>query len=310
MVVPVRFDLSSLIEPVLYDHVEATAAFYANRPARRGPSSLDELLAVREAAAAAAPAESDPRPELVLAEAGGRSVPVRIHRPVGVDPSGVLLEIHGGGFYLGSAAASDVRNRRIADALGIAVVSVDHRLSPEHPWPAAPDDCETAARWLAENAQSLFGTRRLAVTGFSSGATLAIGTLLRMRDSGIDAFSGGVLEFGTYDLAAQTPAGRLIADEYFLEAYAGTAPDRTDPGLSPLFAELSGLPPILIVIGEDDLVLHDNLAMAARLSAAGVVIDLQIYPASPHGFSGHPTPMGRAAVAHIDDWLRERFSAG
>lgn len=306
MVVPVRFDLPSLIDPVLYDHVEATAAFYANRPARRGPSGLDELLAVR--AAAVSPAESDPRPELVFAEAGGRSVPVRIHRPAGANPSGVLLEIHGGGFYLGSAAASDVRNRRIADALGIAVVSVDHRLSPDHPWPAAPDDCETAARWLADNAQRLFGTWRLAVTGFSSGATLAIGTLLRMRDSGIDAFSGGVLEFGTYDLAAQTPAGRLIADEYFLEAYGGTAPDRTDPGFSPLFAELPGLPPILIVIGEDDLLLHDNLAMAARLSAAGVTIDLRIYPASPHGFSGHPTPMGAAAVAHIDDWLRERFS--
>ncbi|MFP3570924.1 alpha/beta hydrolase fold domain-containing protein, partial [Paraburkholderia sp. SIMBA_030] len=83
-----------------------------------------------------------------------------------------------------------------------------------------------------------------------------------VRDRGLTAFSGGVLQFGTYDLAAQTPAGRLIADEYFLDAYAGITPDRTDPDLSPLFADLAGLPPILIAIGSDDILLEDNLSMA------------------------------------------------
>ena len=100
-----------------------------------------------------------------------------------------------------------------------------------------------------------------------------------------------MLQFGTYDLAARTPAGRLISDEYFLAAYAGTAPDRANPDISPLFAELAGLPPILIVIGSDDILLEDNLAMAARLSAAGVSVELRIYPAAPHGFTGHPTPL-------------------
>ncbi len=77
---------------------------------------------------------------------------VRIQVPVGTAASAVLLEVHGGGFYMGTAAASDLSNRRLADALGIAVVSVDYRLAPEHPWPVAPDDCETAALWLAEHA--------------------------------------------------------------------------------------------------------------------------------------------------------------
>jgi acetyl esterase len=220
-----------------------------------------------------------------------------------------LLEIHGGGFYLGSAAESDVRNRQLADALGMAVVSVDYRLAPEDPWPAAPDDCETAALWLVEHACQRFGTTNLAVGGFSAGATLAMTTLLRLRDREITAFSCAVLQFGTYDLSAQTPAGRLIADEYFLSAYTRTATDRTDPDVSPIYADLAGLPPVLIVVGEDDILLQDNLAVAARLTAAGVDVDLRVYPASPHGFTGHPTPMAQAARDDIETWLRDQLAA-
>jgi acetyl esterase/lipase len=184
---------------------------------------------------------------------------------------------------------------------------VDYRLAPEHPWPSAPDDCETAALWLAGHAESRFGSAELALGGFSAGATLAVTTLARLRDRGVTAFSSGVLQFGTYDLAAQTPAGRRISDEYFLDAYAGSAPDRADPDLSPIFAELAGLPPILLVVGSDDILLEDNLAMATRLAAAGVSVDLRIYPASPHGFTGHPTPMADAARNDIDSWLRARL---
>lgn len=228
--------------------------------------------------------------------------------PVSEPPTGVVLEIHTGGFFMGSAAGSDLRNRRLADALGVAVVSVDYRLAPEWPWPAAPDDCETAALWLVEQGQARFGTTRLIVSGFSAGATLAMTTLLRMRDRGVTAFSGGVLQCGTYDLSALTPAGRLIADEYFLDAYAGPAPDRTHPDLSPVFADLKHLPPVLIVIGDQDILLEDNLAMASQLAAAGNEVDLRIYPASPHAFTGHSTSMARSALNSIDDWLRERLS--
>ncbi|MBP1325386.1 acetyl esterase/lipase [Leucobacter exalbidus] len=218
------------------------------------------------------------------------------------------MEIHTGGFYLGSAAGSDVRNRRLVDALGVAVVSVDYRLAPEDPWPAAPDDCETAALWLAEHAEARFGTSRLLITGFSAGSTLAAATLIRLRDRGNHAFCGAVLQCGTYDLSAQTPAGRLIEDEYFLGAYAGSAPDRTNPDISPVFAELKHLPPTLIVIGEDDILFGDNLAMSVRLLAAGVEVDLNVYPASPHAFTGHATSMAQAALNDIDKWLRDRLA--
>ncbi|MEV6274045.1 alpha/beta hydrolase [Nocardia sp. NPDC051832] len=301
-----RLGLDTLIDPRLRFLVDETRVFYEKRAAGTSPSSFAELRETR--ASLAKPVPAQPPAVEVLAEAAGRSVPLRIHTPAARAAKGVFLDIHGGGFYLGSAAAGDVRNRQLADTLGIAVVSVDYRLAPEHPWPAAPDDCETAALWLAEHARPRFGTANLAVGGFSAGATLAMTTLLRLRNRGTTAFNCAVLQFGTYDLSAQTPAGRLIADEYFLEAYAGTAPDRTNPDLSPLYAEPSNLPPILMVIGEADILLQDNLAMAARLSAANTDIELRVYPDAPHGFTGHPTPMAQAALDDINTWLEGHLS--
>ncbi|NUS44109.1 MAG: alpha/beta hydrolase fold domain-containing protein, partial [Mycobacteriaceae bacterium] len=202
-----RLGLADLIDPSLVPLVDESRMYYEGRTAGRGPSSAAELHAVR--AAVAEPVPASPPAVEALAVAGERSVPVRIHFPAGGEVNGVFLEVHGGGFYLGSAAGSDVRNRHLADALGVAVVSVDYRLAPENPWPAAPDDCETAALWLIEHAQHQFGTAKLAVGGFSAGATLALTTLLRLRDRGLSAVTGAVLQFGTYDLSARTPAGRL-----------------------------------------------------------------------------------------------------
>jgi acetyl esterase/lipase len=147
------------------------------------------------------------------------------------------------------------------------------------------------------------------MTGFSAGATLVVTTLIRLRDRGIHAFGGAVVQCGTFDLSAQTPAGRLIGDEYFLSAYAGDASDRTDPDISPVFAELKDLPPVLMVIGAEDVLLEDNLAMAARFVAAGVDVDVRVYPASPHAFTGHPTSMAHAAMDGIDGWLRDHVGA-
>ena len=301
-----KHGLTDPIDPRLLPLVEGSRAFYANRAAGRGPSSWDELRAVRANLAPPAPSQPPAVEERVGVD--GRGVPLRIHVPTDRPATGVLLEIHGGGFYMGSAAASDVRNRQLADALGVAIASVDYRLAPENPWPAAPDDCEVAALWLAERAQDRFGATKLAIVGFSAGATLALTTLLRLRDQGISPVDTAVLQFGTYDLSARTPAGRLISDEYFLEAYAGAAPDRTHPDLSPIYADLEDLPPTLMIIGDADILLQDNLAMAARLSAAGVEVDLRIYPEAPHGFTGHRTPMARAALDDIEARLSDYLS--
>ncbi|HEU0316869.1 MAG TPA: alpha/beta hydrolase [Solirubrobacteraceae bacterium] len=295
-------------------HVDETRAFLAASAASAAgqpepdPSTRDGLRAARSMLARR-PAPAGRLVTEQVAEAGRRQVPVRIITPEEREPRAVYLEIHGGGFYLGSAARSDGRNARLADAAGVAVVSVDYRLAPEHPWPAAPDDCETAACWVLEQAEAMFGTTRLAIGGASAGANLAVTTLVRLRDKGLVApFVGAALQFGAYDLSGQSPSGRAIADEFFIRAYAGNVADRTDPDISPLFGDLAGLPPALLVVGTSDVLLEDNLAMAARLSSAGVDVDVRVYPESPHGFTSFPTGMAEAAITGIESWLDGRVS--
>jgi acetyl esterase len=287
----------------------AAAADGQARWAEIDPSTPEGLEAHRTGLSVRPVPGGPPALELT-AEADGREVPVRVFTPQDEeDPRGVFLDIHGGGFYMGWAARSDARNRHLADALGIAVVSVDYRLAPEHPWPAAPDDCETAALWLLEQATGRFGTSRLVIGGSSAGANLALTTLLRLRGKGrLDPFVGAYLQYGAFDLSGQTPGGRLYADEFFIDAYVGDVADRTDPDISPLFGNLRGLPPALLIVGTLDRLLEDSLAMAGRLSAAGGEIDLLIYPESPHGFASHPTAMAAAARADSEAWLGERFS--
>ena len=268
---------------------------------RRGPQNRDELDAARRARAVH---RTDPAAVDEIADAGGHRVAVRTLTPATTEIRAVFLDIHGGGFYMDSAARGDARNRALAETLGVAVVSVEYRLAPEHPWPAAPDDCEAAARWLIDCAEDRFGTSRLAIGGFSAGATLAMTTLLRLRPRGLaGAFAGAALQFGAYDLSGRTPAGRRIADEYFIQAYAGHVADRTHPDVSPIFADLHDLPPILLVVGGADVLLDDNAAMATRLSAADVPVDHRVYPGGAHGFTSRPGEPAVAALRDIDEWL-------
>jgi acetyl esterase len=303
----VHVGLNGLFEPELLRHVPESRAFYATRGERRGPASLEELRKAR-AEQVNAPLPRGATVEHVV-DASGRRIPLRIFMPENTKVRGVYVDIPGGGFYLGPTAGGDRRNSALAESLGIAVVSVDYRLAPEDPWPAGPDDCESAAVWLVDEAEIRFGTTKLVIGGSSAGATLAMTTLLRLRDRGRPgASAGAALQFGAYDLSGQTPAGRLIADEYFLEAYAGHVADRTLPDVSPIFGDLRNLPPTLLIVGTSDVLLEDNLAMAARLSAAGGEVDLRIYPESPHGFTGHSTSMARAALRDRNSWLADRFT--
>ncbi len=141
--------LQSFVSAGALTHAEGSRAFYEAKQAaggQLGPTSYDELLAAR---AALPPEPTESRAIEYLAHADTGEVSVRITRPSSGKSRAAYLDIHGGGFFMDSAARGDVRNAGVADALSVTVVSVDYRLAPEHPWPAAPDDCETAALWLA-----------------------------------------------------------------------------------------------------------------------------------------------------------------
>lgn len=305
--------LAHLMDEEAAAHVEQMRAWTAASGAAVGAQPEPDLTTPEGLQAARGRLSSrppDPRAVERLARAGGREVPVRVITPGEGRARAVYLQIHGGGFYMDSASRSDTRNAALADAIGVAVVSVDYRLAPEHPWPAAPDDCETAALWLVEQAGELFGTNQLMIGGASAGATLAATTLVRLRDRGrLQPFVGAVLQFGAYDLSGRSPGGRLYADEWFIQAYAGHVSDRTNPDISPLYGDLRGLPPTLLVVGALDILLEDSLAMAARLSAAGNEVDLRVYPESPHGFTSFPTTMAAAALSGIESWLARRLDA-
>ncbi len=310
-----KVGMESLVPPEAAAHVDEAREFNAAAEARGGYWAEPDVRTpegLREAREGLSERPgTGPAPVELVAEAAGRRVPVRVLEPEGGAPRGVFLEIHGGGFYMGWAARSDARNRRLADALGIVVVSVDYRLAPEHPWPAAPDDCETAALWLLEEGEARFGTTRLAIGGGSAGANLAMTTLLRLREKGlVEPFVGAALDYGAFDLSGRTPGGRLYADEAFLDLYVGDVDDRADPDISPIFGDLTGLPPALLVVGGKDLVLEDSIAMAGRLAAAGNDVDLRVYPECPHGFLSMPLAMSEAALSGIEAWLGERFDAG
>ena len=263
-----------------------------------------------------------PAPE-ILPQGRDRAIPgrsgdvaVRVFVPEQV--TGVFLHIHGGGWALGGANQQDVGLWRLARETRAAIVSVDYRLAPEHPYPAGPDDCEDAALWLVERARSEFGTSRLAIGGESAGAHLSVLTLLRLRDRhGIrDAFTAASLVYGAFDLS-MTPSQRRWGGRYlvlsgpiirwFVEQFLPGVDSEglRSPEISPLYADLTGLPPAQFVVGTLDPLLDDSLFMAARWEAAGGESRVLVYPDAVHGFTLFPIEVAELANRAQADFLRE-----
>ncbi|MBN3728683.1 alpha/beta hydrolase [Burkholderia sp. Ac-20379] len=226
---------------------------------------------------------------------------------------GVYLHIHGGGWMLGTPDMQDRLLETIGAAAGLAAVSVDYRLAPEHPFPAPVDDCVAAARWLIAHAEAEFGATWLAIGGESAGAHLAASTLVRLRDAGqVAAFRAANLTFGYFDLSltpsARRARGTAFVDREMLErmsdAYRGGA-DGRDPAVSPLYADLPGLPAALFSVGTIDPLVDDTLFMHARWQAAANVAELAVYPGGVHGFHLLGGELAEAANARIGRFLSE-----
>lgn len=247
-----------------------------------------------------------------IAGRDGSVIPLRIIEPAG-PARGVYLHLHGGGWVLGGADMQDPMLERIADNTGQAVVSVEYRLAPEHPYPAGPDDCEAAAIWLVENARREFGTDALTIGGESAGGHLTAVTILRLRDRhGYTGFRGANIVYGAFDLS-MTPSQRQFGDTrlvlrtidmvQFYNAFLPTITDRRMPDISPLYANLKTLCPALFTVGTRDALLDDTLFMHARWVAAGNDAELAIHPGGAHGFTLFPNDLSRAATARMDLFL-------
>jgi acetyl esterase/lipase len=248
-------------------------------------------------------------------EIHGQGGPIGLRIIPAEQPRGVYLHIHGGGWVLGASDQQDPLLERIVDRTGLSCVSVEYRLAPEHPYPAGPDDCEAAAVWLVENGRQELGTDILTIGGESAGAHLSVVTLLRMRDRhGYSGFQAANLVYGVFDLS-MTPSQRAFGNERlilrtkdmakFYEAFLAHDQDRRHPDVSPLYADLRGLPPALFTVGTRDALLDDSLFMHARWLAAANRAGLAVHPGGAHGFTLFPFALAEAANAGIDAFLAD-----
>jgi acetyl esterase len=246
------------------------------------------------------------------------AIPVRIYRPAAA--AGTLVWFHGGGWALGSIRSSHPSCSALADLARCTVVSVDYRLAPEHPFPAAVDDAWAAFEWVAGNLDALGASGPVAVGGDSAGGNLSAVVALRARDRGVP-IAAQLLVYPVTDADLERPSYVENATGYWLTS-AGMAwfwdqyvpsGDRFHPDASPLRAtSLAGTAPATIVIAEYDPLRDEGEAYAARLVEAGVPVRLHRYDGMIHGFFRVPAMIDRAneALADVAAAAREALDAG
>lgn len=293
-------------------------------------AALDQMAALPRVetltpdAARRLPAMFDPSPEPVVAviqrwiPGPGGPLALRSYRPP-TGPSAAFVYLHGGGFVTGSLEAADGLCRRLANATGCTVFSVDYRLAPETKFPGPVEDAYAALRWVDEEAASLgVAGRPLVVGGSSAGGSLAAAACLLARDRGAPGIAMQVLIVPTLWMAAETESMRAFGTgygldvatmEWFARQYLRTEEDAADPLASPYLApDVGGLPPALVVTAEFDCLRDDGERYAERLRAAGIEATAIRYAGMIHGFMGLPVDAARLAVEHVGGIVRERLA--
>ncbi len=218
-------------------------------------------------------------------------VPCRLYRPEGARP-GALVHLHGGGFVMGDVEVHDAACRSLAVASEVAVLSVDYRRPPEHPFPAAPDDVSTVLSWLDRTATELGLDGPTYLHGDSAGANLALVGALRHPGRAralvlVYPFLDPAAGFDSYRTETQGFDPRDAA--WYWQQYARTEADLRHPDLAPLLAEgLAGLPPTLVVTAEHDPLRDEGEHLAARLAELGVRVQGVRWLGMLHGFWRHP----------------------
>ena len=276
--------------------------------------TVQEMRAGMEAGAAATPT-----PENVTftpVDAGG--VPAEWNDADGARQDHVVIYYHGGGYCMGSLTTHRGHAARISKLANLRVLSVDYRLAPEHPHPAAVDDAVAAYRFVLDKGIS---PSRIALAGDSAGGGLTVAALLSIRDAGLPMPACGVGISAWTDMTAsgdsiKTKAsvdpmlGDLRPLEMMVEAYVGKNGDKKAPLASPLFADLKGLPPLLLQVGTAEVLLDDSTRLAERATAAGVDVTLKAWEDMFHVWHAFADmlPEGMQATQELADYLNARMA--
>ncbi len=233
----------------------------------------------------------------------------------GSRPGRVLFYLHGGAFMFRFPELHAALAARLCRRLGARALMVDYRLAPESPYPAAPDDCLAAYRWLLAGGQPAGG---IVGGGDSAGGNLALVTLQRLRDAGEPGPACAVLLSPVVDftLSSRSLVTHESSDPMFrlggLLAMRGyyAPPERyLDPGVSPLHGAFAGLPPLLFQVGAVEMLRDESVRAAAAAWAAGVPVELEIWEHMAHVFQALPLPQARAALDHIGAFAQRHLAA-
>ena len=236
-------------------------------------------------------------------------VPCRLYLPDGAEKPPLIIYTHGGGFMQGSLPSWDAMLRELVRQSGVAALSVDYRLSPEHRFPVAFEEMVAMVRLAAhEGAEFGIDPTRLAVGGDSAGANLALAAALAVRDAGQRELGFMLLIYGCFSTDTESPSWQRFGQgaglsqtqmRWIWETYLERPEQRDDWRASPIVANLAGLPPAHLIVGSLDPLLDDSHRLAARLKEAGVPHELTVYEGINHGFIryGRLIATGRRATS-------------
>lgn len=289
--------------------------------ASSGQPSLSEMgvmtarayIDARASAAPAGPPVDDVHGVRIPSADG--SIAARVYQPAVDGPVPTVVYFHGGGWVVGSVAASDAFCRRVVDAVPCALISVDYRLAPEHRFPAGVRDAVAALEWAADRgAATGDGPQQVIALGDSAGGNLAAGAIRHLVGRGQGIVARQIL---AYPGVAAEPPGLLDAPPYGwplshadMAWFRGQYTDddkRNHPDVSPLMADAAGMPPTTLLLGGCDPLLAEGVAYAEHLAAAGVSVDLHLYTGQIHGFlTMDPTilPRSREALGVVANAIR------
>ncbi|WP_460450161.1 alpha/beta hydrolase [Alsobacter sp. SYSU BS001988] len=250
-------------------------------------------------------------------------IPARLFRPTAEPASPVVLYAHGGGWTFGSIESHHALMQNLAGASGCAVLGLDYRLAPEHPFPAPLDDVLAGLDFIAQGGLGVHAdASRVAVAGDSAGANLALGAMVARKAAGRPLPRTAALFYGCFAPIFDTPSHLRCGDGSYLLGtagmrwywanYLGEAAAAPPPAAAPLDADLAGLPPLYLNCAGLDPLTDDTLILAQRLAEAGVRYRLDSWPGVLHGFMRmvRDVPAALAATRAAGAFLREEFARG